>query len=80
MTDIGRMLAQRGVIMSIFTTPLNAMRIKSVIGRAAEAGLRIRIVQLQFPSEEAGLPRGCECFDMLPSMDLSVNFLKLRRC
>lgn len=76
MTDIGRMLAQRGVIISIFTTPLNAMRIKSVIGRAAEAGLRIRIVQLQFPSEEAGLPRGCECFDMLPSMDLSVNFFE----
>lgn len=76
MTDIGRLLAQRGVIVSIFSTPLNAMRIKSVIGRAVEAGLRIRVVLFRFPSEEAGLPQGCECFDMLPSMDLCVNFFK----
>lgn len=76
MTDISRMLAQRGVIVSIFTTPLNAMRINSVIGRAVEAGLRIRIIEIRFPSEEAGLPQGCECFDMLPSIDLSVKFFE----
>ncbi|XP_042476970.1 UDP-glycosyltransferase 73C12-like [Macadamia integrifolia] len=74
MTDIARLLAQRGVTITIVTTPLNAFRFKPVIDRAAESGLRIRLLQLRFPSKEAGLPEGCENIDHLPSRELFKNF------
>ncbi|MCD9560196.1 hypothetical protein HAX54_018693 [Datura stramonium] len=74
MIDIARLLAQRGVIITILTTHSNAKRFKKVVDRAIEAGLKIQVVHLYFPSLEAGLPEGCENFDMLPSMDLGVKF------
>ncbi|CAI9097911.1 OLC1v1034430C1 [Oldenlandia corymbosa var. corymbosa] len=75
MIDIARLLAHQGVIITIFTTPLNAKRFDSVLARAVEeAGLPIQVIQLEFPAAEAGIPEGCECFDMLPSMDLGVKF------
>ncbi|TMW88653.1 hypothetical protein EJD97_018269 [Solanum chilense] len=74
MIDIARLLAQRGVIITIVTTHLNANRFKKVIDRAIESGLKIQVVHLYFPSLEAGLPEGCENFDMLPSMDLGLKF------
>ncbi|KAG4928352.1 hypothetical protein AAZX31_19G172200 [Glycine max] len=70
MMDIARLLARRGVIVTIFTTPKNASRFNSVLSRAVSSGLQIRLVQLHFPSKEAGLPEGCENFDMLTSMDM----------
>ncbi|KAK6778488.1 hypothetical protein RDI58_025206 [Solanum bulbocastanum] len=74
MIDIARLLAQRGVIITIVTTHLNANRFKKVVDRAVEIGLKIQVVHLYFPSLEAGLPEGCENFDMLPSMDLGLKF------
>ncbi|KAJ4710086.1 Glycosyltransferase [Melia azedarach] len=75
MIDIARLLARRGVIITIFTTPLNAARFKSTLDRAIHSGLQIRLIQLQFPCVEAGLPERCENTDMMPSLDLFVNFL-----
>ncbi|KAJ4706802.1 Glycosyltransferase [Melia azedarach] len=72
--DCGRMLAQSGIIISVVITPLNAARCQTIIDQAIESGLRIRLIQLPFPCEEAGLPRGCESLDTLPSMDLAANF------
>ena len=65
MMDIARLLAHRGVIVTIFTTPKNASRVNSVLSRAVSSGLQIRLVQLHFPAKEAGLPEGCENFDMI---------------
>ncbi|XVF55565.1 hypothetical protein PTKIN_Ptkin06aG0046100 [Pterospermum kingtungense] len=76
MTDMARLLAQHGVIVSVVTTPLNAIRTQSSIGRAVESGLDIRLLQLRFPSDESGLPEGCENMDQLPSRDLIKNFYK----
>ncbi|KAH0723940.1 hypothetical protein KY289_006984 [Solanum tuberosum] len=70
MIDMARLLAQRGVMITILTTRLNANRFKYVVDHAIETGLQIQVVHLYFPSIEAGLPEGCENFDMLPSMDL----------
>ncbi|KAK7396606.1 hypothetical protein VNO78_17732 [Psophocarpus tetragonolobus] len=70
MMDIARLLAQCGVIVTIFTTPKNASRFNSVLSRAVSSGLQIRLAQLHFPSKEAGLPEGCENFDMLTSSDM----------
>jgi hypothetical protein len=74
MVDIARLLAQRGLIITVVPTPHNAARFKTTIARAVESGLQIQLIQLQFPCEEAGLPEGCENFDMLPSIDFAFNF------
>ncbi|XP_016444991.1 UDP-glycosyltransferase 73C4 [Nicotiana tabacum] len=74
MIDIARLLAQCGVKITILTTHLNATRFKTVVDRAIESGLKIQVIHLYFPSLESGLPEGCENFDMLPSMDLGLNF------
>ncbi|XP_062004602.1 UDP-glycosyltransferase 73C1-like [Rosa rugosa] len=74
MVDMARMLALRGVTITIFTTPCNAARFKLVLDRAIKAGLQIRVIELKFPCQEAGLPEGCENFDMLPSPHLAFNF------
>jgi hypothetical protein len=72
--DMARILAQRGVTVTIVTTHLNAKRLNMIIDRAIESGLKIRLFQLRFPCIEAGLPEGCENLDVLPSRDLSKNF------
>lgn len=73
MMDIAKLLAQRGVIVTIFTTPKNASRFTSVLSRAVSSGLQIKIVTLNFPTKQAGLPEGCENFDMVDSIDMRMN-------
>ncbi|XP_051114261.1 UDP-glycosyltransferase 73E1-like [Andrographis paniculata] len=74
MVDIARLLAGRGISVTILTTPQNSSRFKSVIDRAAAAGLDIHFTHLKFPCAAAGLPDGCDNFDMLPSMDDAAKF------
>ncbi|KAL1813249.1 hypothetical protein ACET3Z_023314 [Daucus carota] len=74
MVDFARLLAQRGATVTIITTPVNALRFQSTVSRAVQSGLRIRIAELYFPSEEFGLPKGCENFDMLSTIHLSGAF------
>ena len=57
MVDIARLLAQRGVTITIVTTPHNAERFKNVFDRAIESGLPINVVHVKLPYAEAGLPR-----------------------
>ncbi|KAK9921075.1 hypothetical protein M0R45_029604 [Rubus argutus] len=40
--DIAKLLAQQGMIITIFTTPHNAARFKAVLDRATKSGLQIR--------------------------------------
>ncbi|KDO49691.1 hypothetical protein CISIN_1g042970mg [Citrus sinensis] len=74
MFDMARLLANHRAIVTIVTTPVNAARLKTVLARAVQSGLQIRLVEIQFPWQEAGLPQGCENFDMLPSIDLASKF------
>ncbi|CAN7009083.1 unnamed protein product [Brassica oleracea var. botrytis] len=76
MVDIARLLAQRGVTITIVTTPYNAGRFKNVLSRAIESGLPIKVVHVKFPSQEAGMPEGKENIDMLDSMELMIPFFK----
>ncbi|KAK8561974.1 hypothetical protein V6N13_148890 [Hibiscus sabdariffa] len=69
MVDIGRLLAQRGVIVTIVTTPHNAGRVQKSIARSIESGHPIRLVQLQFPGKEFGFPDGVENVDMVDSLE-----------
>jgi hypothetical protein len=72
--DMARILAQRGVTVTIVTTHLNAARLNMTIDRAIESGLPVRLIKLRFPCTDAGLPEGCENLDVLPSRELSKNF------
>ncbi|OAY42786.1 UDP-glycosyltransferase 73C1 [Manihot esculenta] len=75
MIDIARLLAQHGVIITIITTPLNSKRFASTLARAVESGLQIHLLEVPFPSEESGLPKGCENLDMLPTLGLGIDFV-----
>ncbi|KAF2289823.1 hypothetical protein GH714_038828 [Hevea brasiliensis] len=74
MIDMAKLLANHGLIVTVVTTPLNALKFTSTIERSNESGIKIHILQLQFPALEAGLPEGCESMDKLPSRNLIRNF------
>ncbi|CAN8316726.1 unnamed protein product [Cochlearia groenlandica] len=74
MVDIARLLAQRGVTITIVTTPHNAGRFKNVLSRAIESGLPINLVQVKIPYQEVGLLEGQENIDTLESMELMIPF------
>lgn len=76
MIDMARLFAERGVIVSLVTTPYNASRFDTTIHRATESGLPIRLVQIEFSCQEVGLPKGYENLDILPSPDLLRKFYK----
>jgi UDP-glucosyl transferase 73C len=73
--DIAKILAQRNLVVTRITTPLNAIRFSTTINRAVQSGLSIQILKIQFPYDEAGLPQGCENIHSLPSPNLTKNFL-----
>lgn len=76
LTDFAKLLVHHGLIVSIITTPLNAIRHKAAIDRLVEAGLKIQMIPLEFPYQEVGLPRGCENMDALTSMELAMDFFE----
>ncbi|XP_010942697.1 UDP-glycosyltransferase 73E1-like [Elaeis guineensis] len=69
MLDMARLLAERGARVSFITTPVNAARIKPIIDRVKDSHLPIQFVTLPFACAKAGLPDGCENFDLLPSTE-----------
>ncbi|KAG2285445.1 hypothetical protein Bca52824_045049 [Brassica carinata] len=76
MVDIARLLAQRGVTITIVTTPHNANRFKSVLNRAIQSGLPIHLVEVKFPSQESSSSEGHENIDLLDSLGASMPFFK----
>ncbi|KAF3960685.1 hypothetical protein CMV_014625 [Castanea mollissima] len=74
MIDIAKLLAQRGVSVTVITTTHNAARFETSLARAVESGLQIQVISLQFPCEEAGIPEGCDNLDKLPSLELGTKF------
>ncbi|KAK7245051.1 hypothetical protein RIF29_39881 [Crotalaria pallida] len=73
MMDIAKILVQHNVIVTVVTTPKNATRFTPIFARYNESGFQIRLVELQFQFEEAGLQDGCENLDMLYSLSTSLN-------
>ena len=76
MVDIARLLAQRGVTITIVTTPHNANRFKSVLNRAIQSGLPIHLVEVKFPSQESSSSEVHENIDLLDSLGASMPFFK----
>ncbi|GER45429.1 UDP-Glycosyltransferase superfamily protein [Striga asiatica] len=75
MVDISRLLAKRGVTVTILTSPNNHNRIKPTIDRAVASGSSIRVSHFKFPSTEAGLPEGFDNMEKVASMDESFKFM-----
>ncbi|EOA29264.1 hypothetical protein CARUB_v10025538mg [Capsella rubella] len=76
MVDIARLLAQRGVTITIVTTPHNAARFKNVLSRAIQSGLPINLVQIKLPSQESGSSEGHENLDLIDSLGASLTFFQ----
>ncbi|KAK7396610.1 hypothetical protein VNO78_17736 [Psophocarpus tetragonolobus] len=74
MMDIAKVLVQRNVFVTVVTTPNNAARFTSISDRYIESGFQMRLVQLQFPCKEAGVPDGCDNLDMIPSLGMAASF------
>ncbi|CAN8316722.1 unnamed protein product [Cochlearia groenlandica] len=74
MVDIARLLAQRGVTITIVTTPHNADRFKNVLNRAIQSGLPINILQVKLPFQESS--QGHENLDLFDSLGTSIAFFK----
>ncbi|KAI3847447.1 hypothetical protein MKW92_026931 [Papaver armeniacum] len=82
MFDVARMFAARGVKATIITTPINASTFSKKAERDRLSGLDINIQILRFPTEEAGLPEGCENVndidvpEMIPNFFNAINMLQ----
>ncbi|CAJ1968843.1 unnamed protein product [Sphenostylis stenocarpa] len=74
MMDIAKILAQQGVTVTVVTTHQNASRFTATFSRSIDSGSQIKLLELQFPYQEAGLPEGCENLDMLPSLGTGLTF------
>ncbi|XP_054785073.1 UDP-glycosyltransferase 73D1-like [Prosopis cineraria] len=74
MIDMARVLAERGVVVTLVSTPSNASRFEHTIHRASQSGLPIRLLNIPFPCQQVGLPLGCENLDTLPSRSLLRKF------
>ncbi|CAI0407577.1 unnamed protein product [Linum tenue] len=78
MTDIAKLLAQHGVVVTIITTPVNAGRIRGTVSRAVEStGVQITVAELELPSDDGVglLPKHCETLDQLPSLGQGAALL-----
>ncbi|XP_059463430.1 UDP-glycosyltransferase 73C3-like [Corylus avellana] len=75
-TDMAKLLARRGLNVTIILTPLNAVRFNTILDQAKASNLNIQFISLPFPCQEAGLPQGCENMDTLASPDLLPQFFE----
>ncbi|KAL0334889.1 UNVERIFIED_CONTAM: UDP-glucose flavonoid 3-O-glucosyltransferase 7 [Sesamum radiatum] len=76
MIDIARQFARNGAKATIISTPLNASHFSQTIERDRENGLEISISLIEFPSQEAGLPEGCENLSSTTTPEMSRNFCR----
>nr|UXY92013.1 UDP-glycosyltransferase UGT15 [Glycyrrhiza glabra] len=74
MIDMARILAEKGVIVTLVSTPNNASRFEPTICRANKSGLPIHLLQIPFQFQQVGLPLGCDNLDALPSTNLLRKF------
>ncbi|XP_071684066.1 UDP-glycosyltransferase 1-like [Lolium perenne] len=65
MVDVARLLAARGPMVTIVTTPVNAARNTATVDGARTAGLPLELVELPLPGPQHGLPEGMEAIDQL---------------
>ncbi|KAL3536211.1 hypothetical protein ACH5RR_004672 [Cinchona calisaya] len=75
LTDFAKSLASRGPLVSMITTPKNAIRLKPLTDYATRENLKIQLIPIPFPGQQVGLPEGCENSESLPSTSFTKAFL-----
>lgn len=73
---MAKLLAYRGLNVTIILTPRNAARFTKIVDDAKASNLNLEFVSFRFPCQEAGLPEGCENMDNIPSPDLIPHFFE----
>ncbi|KAG6501359.1 UDP-glycosyltransferase 73C3-like [Zingiber officinale] len=76
MVDLACLLAARGALVTVVTTPLNSTRFKALIDRANARGLLIRLAKLRFPCAEVGLPEGSENIDHIKTREEANKYFE----
>ncbi|XP_057419823.1 scopoletin glucosyltransferase-like [Lotus japonicus] len=80
--DMAKLFASRGVKVTIVTTPFNIPLISKAIEQSktqhCNNNNNIHIKAIKFPSQEVGLPEGCEHMDSVPA-DLVPAFFNAIR-
>ncbi|VVA18228.1 PREDICTED: scopoletin glucosyltransferase [Prunus dulcis] len=74
--DIAKLFASRGVKSTLITTPLNAPLLSKAIQSSKNLGFDIEILVIIFPTEEVGLPPGCEIASMTTTHEMKEKFFK----
>ncbi|XP_031493737.1 scopoletin glucosyltransferase-like [Nymphaea colorata] len=75
LVDMAILLSQRGLTVTLVTTPLNLARISPAIDLQKAAGRDLRTVELPFPSAHYGLPENCESLESATSGGMVWKFL-----
>uniref|UniRef100_A0ACD5W3S7 Uncharacterized protein n=1 Tax=Avena sativa TaxID=4498 RepID=A0ACD5W3S7_AVESA len=78
MVDTARLLAARGPLVTVVTTPVNAARNRAAVDCARKAGLAVELLELPFQSAQLGLPEGMEAVDQLTGQppEIALGFFK----
>ncbi|XP_031494932.1 scopoletin glucosyltransferase-like [Nymphaea colorata] len=79
LVDLAILLSQRGLTVTIVSTPFNIARIRPTIDGLICSGCDVRVIELPFPCKECGLPENCENFDMITSHDVAARFMLATR-
>ncbi|XP_023553807.1 scopoletin glucosyltransferase-like [Cucurbita pepo subsp. pepo] len=77
MVDMAKLLAARGVKVTVVTTPLNSIAISNSIHTSKSLSVsNIHLLILKFPTAEVGLPEGCENGDSVIAPAMFPKFIK----
>ncbi|KAF3435433.1 hypothetical protein FNV43_RR22522 [Rhamnella rubrinervis] len=72
--EMAKLFASRGCKASIVSTPANAPHIHKAIESGTNLGLEIGVLSIRFPTQEVGLPEGCENANSLTSLEMMNKF------
>ncbi|KAI6677970.1 hypothetical protein NL676_038766 [Syzygium grande] len=72
--DMARLFTARGARATIITTPHNAPLFQNSL--RGDAGSRIDLRSIEFPTLEVGLPEGLENLDMVTTQDIQQKFFR----
>ncbi|CAB4290547.1 unnamed protein product [Prunus armeniaca] len=74
--DMAKIFASHGVKSTLITTPLNAPLFSKAIQSSKELGFKIELIVIRFPTEEVGLPPGCESSNLATTNEMKQKFFR----
>ncbi|CAB4320869.1 unnamed protein product [Prunus armeniaca] len=74
--DMAKIFASHGVKSTLITTPLNAPLFSKAIQSSKELGFKIELIVIRFPTEEVGLPPGCESASLATTNEMKEKFFR----